>query len=108
MIKGCNLSDLSVLDEVYLERIKLFSGHAGGNAVAIQFGAALLIIVFYVAGVPVTNMAIWFGSITLFAASILYLESLFRKATLTIENAKRWLTGRVVFLLAINQPLMTQ
>jgi hypothetical protein len=73
----------------------LFFGHAGGNAVAIFFGAALMMAVFRAAGVPISQMVIWFGAITLIVASILYLEALFRKTILTVSNAKRWLSARV-------------
>jgi diguanylate cyclase (GGDEF)-like protein len=74
----------------------LFFGHAGGNAVAIFFGATLIMAVFRSAGVQVTPMVIWFGVTTLIVVSIVYLESLFRKTTLTVHNAKRWLSARVI------------
>ena len=57
--KGCKLQRLSVSERVYLERVSLFFGHAGGNAVAIFIGAALMIAVLRAAGVPVRQVAIW-------------------------------------------------
>lgn len=87
---------LSVSERVYLKRVSLFFGHAGGNAVAIFFGATLIMAVFRSAGVQVTPMVIWFGVTTLIVVSIVYLESLFRKTTLTVHNAKRWLSARVI------------
>lgn len=86
---------LSIPERVYLKRVSLFFGHAGGNAVAIFFGATLMMAVFRAAGVPISQMTIWFGAVTLIVASILYLEALFRKTILTASNANRWLSTRV-------------
>jgi diguanylate cyclase (GGDEF)-like protein len=89
------VSRLSVSERVYLERVRLFFGHAGGNAVAIFIGAALLITDFYAANMSVVIMATWFGLISFMVACVLYIESLFKKSTLTIHNAKKWLIARV-------------
>ena len=92
---------LSVSERVYLKRVSLFFCHAGGNAVAIFFGAILMMAVFRAAGVQVNQMVIWFGVTSLIVAGILYLESLFRKITLTVHNAKRWLSARVILALLL-------
>ena len=90
-----NVSRLSVSERVYLERVRLFFGHAGSNGIAIFIGAGLMIGAFWGAKVPVLVMAIWFGFTSFMVACILYLEALFKKSTLTVQNAKKWLVGRV-------------
>jgi len=88
------LERLTVSQRVYLTRVKLFFGHAGGNAAAILFGAVLLLLVFNAAEVATIKMAIWFSVLLFFVVCILYLEYRFKQITLTINNAKRWLLAR--------------
>ncbi len=85
---------LTVSQRVYLTRVKLFFGHAGGNVAAILFGAVLILLVLNAAQVAVYKMAIWFTVMMIFFAGLLYLESQFKRITLTIDNAKHWLLLR--------------
>ena len=48
-----NVSRLSVSERLYLERVRLFFGHAGSNGIAIFIGAGLMIGAFWGAEVPV-------------------------------------------------------
>lgn len=89
------MSRLSVSERVYLERVRLFFGHAVGNVIAILFGAALMTLVFYAAGLPISDMVVWFSLIAAIATGVLFIELCFNKTTLTIHNAKQWITARM-------------
>lgn len=87
---------LAIDKRIYLERVRQFFGHAVGNMLAAVIGALLIGLVLDSANIPDAYIIIWFV-ITLFAAStVVFVERGFRKSELTIENASRWVSIRIL------------
>jgi diguanylate cyclase (GGDEF)-like protein len=87
---------LQLADRIYLERVRQFFGHAGGNVLAAWIAAMLLGSILRDAGVPggtLINLAF-----VLFGLSLLVyvVEVRFRKVRLNVKNAKLWVMARMV------------
>ncbi len=119
--KGIALSRLSVSERVLLARVRLFFGHASGNALAVTFGAGLMLTVFYSADIPTRVMTLWGSAVVMTVVGIFIVEYFFQRTELTIDNAKQWISLRMLpgivigmlygmapFLLPDNTPIQSE
>jgi|GEM_PF-857203 len=79
---------------VYLQRVRLFFGHAIGNISNSIVGALLIAIVLNIANVPISKITVWFIFISFCCIAILYIEYRFKQIRLNIKNANKWLLLR--------------
>ncbi len=86
----------SIEDRVYLERVRLFFGHAVGNMASAMVGAVLIAAVLKSGNVATNKILYWLATIFSFSLVVAYIERLFTKSTLTIENARKWVWARIV------------
>jgi len=86
----------SIEDRVYLERVRLFFGHAVGNSIAAMIGALLIGVVLNGAQVPVNDIVIWLTVVSIFISIVAVIEHRFSNSVLTIENAKKWVFARII------------
>ncbi len=86
----------SIEDRVYLERVRLFFGHAVGNMAGAMVGAVLIAAVLKSGNVATNKILYWLVIIFSFSLVVAYIERLFTKSTLTIENARKWVWARIV------------
>lgn len=95
------MKSLSAFDNVYLGQVRLFFGNAASNAISVLIAAVVLASVLFSAGVSASIIVIWAWALFVLVAVLLYIESIFKKTELTINNAKKWLIARIVPGLAL-------
>jgi len=85
----------NIEDRIYLERVRLFFGHAVGNMAGAMVGAVLIAAVLKSADVVTDKILCWLVIIFSFSMVVAYIEGLFAKATLSIQNARKWVWARI-------------
>lgn len=85
---------LTIQDRVYLERVKLFFGHAVGNLISAVVGGAFIALILEAGGVSWSSIVVWFSFVVLFAIVTGIVEKQYSNATLSTENAAKWVTIR--------------
>ena len=86
-------SDLN--DRVFLKRVELFFGNAGGNVAVAMITAVIASFIMIDAGVGVLTLLLWLTGLVLSVALVLFTEVRFVEVELTAENARRWLGVRM-------------
>ena len=86
----------TINERVYLKRVGLFFGHGVANVLSVFLGAILLAIVLNDANVTWQQIAFWYAAIFILGCIVLVIEQAFKKATLSLQNAKKWVLIRIV------------
>jgi diguanylate cyclase (GGDEF)-like protein len=95
-VTGVNYSKPSDLnDRVFLKRVELFFGNAGGNVAVAMITAVIASFIMIDAGVGVLTLLLWLTGLVLSVALVLFTEVRFVEVELTAENARRWLGVRM-------------
>lgn len=88
-------SDAELARQVWIERVRLFFGHASGNMAGIAAGAALIGAVLHSGGAPWAWILGWAGSLVVSLIAVLGLERRVRIDGIHAANADRWLRWRI-------------
>ncbi|MFC3194970.1 diguanylate cyclase domain-containing protein [Marinicella sediminis] len=83
-------------EQVFLKRVTLFYGNAGGNVAVAMITAVIASFIMIDAGVSILAIFIWLSLLVLFIALVLLVEVRFEAAVLTIDNANWWLKLRMI------------
>ncbi|PLX66306.1 MAG: hypothetical protein C0602_11620 [Denitrovibrio sp.] len=83
-----------ISERVYLERVRLFFGNAVGNMTGFLIGGIFIAIVLNLSEVRIDHIKIWLITILILVLGVAFVEYLFKKTTLTIDNAKKWVMVR--------------
>jgi len=86
----------TINERVYLKRVGLFFGHGVANVLSVFLGAILLAIVLNDANVTWQQIALWYAVILILGCIVLVIEQAFKKTTLSLQNAKKWVLIRIV------------
>jgi len=89
-------SSLPISDRVYLQRVHDFFSHGLYNAASGIAGSAMVSLILWEAGVAPTTVHVWFSISLLVCAGLIVIDRLFKNAAITLANASKWLTLRIV------------
>ncbi len=83
---------------IYVQRVLSVFVQSSGNRIRSYLVVLFLGIVLYAANVPLSHIVVWAVLSTLSNFALLILELKFQRATLTFENATRWLNARMALV----------
>ncbi len=91
-----NNSSMQISDRVFLQRVHHFFGNGFYNAVSAMVGAAIVSLVLWEAGTPAATVYGWFSLCLLGCASVIVIDQCFKRASITLDNARQWLVVRIL------------
>jgi diguanylate cyclase (GGDEF)-like protein len=86
---------ISLDDRVFLKRVELFFGNAGGNVAVAMITAVIASFIMIDAGVGFLTLLIWLSCLVFAVAMVLLTEVRFVEADLTSANVHHWLGVRM-------------
>lgn len=87
---------MPITDRVFLQRVHHFFAHGIYNAASAMVGAAIVSLVLHEAGTSSATVYSWFSFCLLGCASVIITDHFFKRADVTIDNARQWLLVRIL------------